>query len=64
MCMGALFACILAWEKRPSDPIIAGCELLGSCWELNSGLLEEQPELLADEPFLQLLFILFQGTYN
>ena len=42
-------------QKRASD----GCELhvaLGTkcgCWELNVGLLEEQPALINTEPFLQ-----------
>jgi hypothetical protein len=28
-------------QKRASDPITDGCELPRSCWELNSGPLEE-----------------------
>ena len=41
-------------QKRASDPITDGCELLCSmwCWELNSRLLEEQPVLLTAEPSL------------
>ena len=39
--------------KRASDFIIDGCEPPCSCWELNSGTLEEQPVLLTGEPSLQ-----------
>jgi hypothetical protein len=31
----------------------SGCEPPCGCWELDSGLLEEQPELLTSEPSLQ-----------
>jgi hypothetical protein len=40
----------------PSDtpnPITDGCEPPCSCWELNSGPLEEQSVLLTAEPSLQ-----------
>jgi hypothetical protein len=32
-----------------------GCELPCGCWELNPGLLEEQPVLLAAEPSVKAL---------
>ena len=41
-------------QKRASDPITDGCEPPCSCWELNSGPLEEQSVLLTAEPSLQL----------
>ena len=40
-------------EKRASDPITDDCEPPCSCWELNSGSLEEQSVLLTTEPSLQ-----------
>lgn len=40
--MSALSACAHAWQKRPSDHVIDGCEPLCGCQELNSGPLEEQ----------------------
>jgi hypothetical protein len=40
-------------QKRASDPITDGCEPPCGCWELNSGLLEEQSVLLTAEPSLQ-----------
>ena len=45
--------CMPAHQERALDLIIGGCEPLNSCWELNSGPLEEQPVLLTSEPFLQ-----------
>jgi hypothetical protein len=51
--MYTLSACILACQKRVSDPITDGCEPLCGCWELNSGPLEEQTVLLTSEPSLQ-----------
>jgi hypothetical protein len=39
--------------KRASDPITDGCEPPCGFWELNLGLLEEQPVLLTAEPSLQ-----------
>ena len=58
--VSALYACM------PADPIIDGCKLPCGCWELNSGLLEEWPVLLASEASLQLqerlhAFISFQN---
>ena len=47
-----LCTCILACQKRASDPITDACEPLCSCWELNSGPLEEQTLLLTTEPSL------------
>ena len=44
---------LLTHQKRPSDPIIDGCEPSCGCWELNSQLLEEQLVFLTAEPFLQ-----------
>jgi hypothetical protein len=40
-------------QKRASDSITDGCEPPCSCWELNSGPLEEQSVLLTTEPSLQ-----------
>jgi hypothetical protein len=40
-------------QKRASDPITDGCEPPCGYWELNSGPLEEQLELLTAEPSLQ-----------
>jgi hypothetical protein len=40
-------------------PIIDGCEPPSSCWELNSGPLEEQLVLLTAEPSLHPLWVLF-----
>jgi hypothetical protein len=42
-----------AHQKRASDPITDGCEPSWSCWELNSGPLEEQSVFLTTEPPLQ-----------
>jgi hypothetical protein len=36
-----------------SDIVTGGCEPPCSCWELNSGPLEEQSVLLTAEPLLQ-----------
>jgi hypothetical protein len=41
-------------QKSASDPTIGGCEPPCSCWELNSGPLEEQSVLLIAESYLQL----------
>ncbi|XP_063128212.1 dynein regulatory complex protein 8 isoform X4 [Rattus norvegicus] len=46
-------SCLQTHQKRTSDPITDGCELPCSCWELNSGPLEEQSVLLTTEPSLQ-----------
>ena len=40
-------------QKSALDPITDGCEPPCSCWELNSGPLEEQLVLLTTEPSLQ-----------
>ena len=45
--------CLQTHQKRASDPIRDGCEPPCSCWELNSGPLEEQSVLLTAEPLLQ-----------
>ena len=37
-------------QKRASDLITDGCEPPCGCWELNSGLLEEQSVLFTAEP--------------
>ena len=44
---------MLACQKGAEDFIIDGCEPPCGCWELNSGSLEEQSELLTTEPSLQ-----------
>jgi hypothetical protein len=41
------------------DLITDGCELPCVCWELNSGLLEEQLVLLTTEPSLQPPYLCF-----
>jgi hypothetical protein len=61
MYMSVLSACIYAWQKRASGPIRVGCEPPCSCWELNSGSLEEQPVLLTSEPSLQPLLFKMEG---
>jgi hypothetical protein len=53
MYMSALAACTPPCQKMASAPITDGCEPPYSCWELNSGPLEEQPVLLTSEPALQ-----------
>lgn len=45
MYMSVLFACVTVWQKRELDRC--------SCWELNSGPLEEQPMLFTSVPSLQ-----------
>jgi hypothetical protein len=40
-------------QKKALDPITDGCEPPCSCWELNSGPLEEQSVLLTAEQSLQ-----------
>ena len=40
-------------QKRAPDLIIDDCKPPCDCWELNSGLLEEQSVLSTSEPFLQ-----------
>ena len=39
--------------ERTLDLTIDDCEPPCGCWELNSGLMEEQPVLLSTEPFFQ-----------
>ena len=51
--MSALPAHIPASQKRASDLTMDDCEPPCSCWELNSGPLEERPVLLTTEPSLQ-----------
>jgi hypothetical protein len=46
-------------QKRASDPITDGCEPPCGCWELNSGLTEEQSVLLTAESSLQPLISTF-----
>ena len=57
--MCALSACTPACQKMASDPITDGCEPPCSCWELNSGPLEEQSVLLTTELSLQPPSLLF-----
>ena len=56
MYMSALSAYTPACQKRASDPIIDGTEPPCGSWELNSGLLKEQPVLLTAEPSLRILY--------
>jgi hypothetical protein len=55
MYMSTLSACMPAYQKRASDPIISGCEPQCGCWEMNSEPLEEQPVLSL---FFKILFII------
>jgi hypothetical protein len=52
-----IFTCL----KRASDTITDGCEPPCSCWELNSGPLEDQSVLLTTEPSLQLPGYIFEN---
>jgi hypothetical protein len=49
-------------KTSASDPITDGCEPSSSCWELNSGPLEEQLMILTTDPSLQPLRTHSQGT--
>ena len=53
MYTSTLSADIPAYQKRAWNPITDGCEPPCRCWELNSGPLEEQSELLTSEPSLK-----------
>ena len=53
LCMWVYCHCLQAHQKRASDPITDGCGPPCGCWDLNSGLLEEQSVLLTAGPFLQ-----------
>jgi hypothetical protein len=46
-------SCLQTHQKRASDPITDGCELVCGCWELNSEPLEEQSVFLTAEPSFQ-----------
>ena len=46
-------SCLQTPQKRASDLVTDGCEPPCSCWELNSGPLEEQTVLLTSESSLQ-----------
>lgn len=51
MYIRVLFACMLAWQKKPSEPCIDGCELLpGGGLELDSCCRREQIGLLITKP--------------
>ena len=52
-----------AYTSTTPDPIIDGCELPCGCWDLNSGLLEEQPVLLTTEPSQTSHFALALGSF-
>ena len=60
--MSALSACTPACQKRASDPIIDACEPPCSCWELNSGPLEDPAVLLTTEQSLQPVLASFIST--
>lgn len=47
----------------PVSGVTDGCELLYGCWELNPGLLEEQPVPITTETFLQPLFYSFKDVF-
>lgn len=40
--------------RNPGTAVVDSCEPTYGCWELNPGVLEDQPVLLAVEPPLQL----------
>jgi hypothetical protein len=61
LCLSALPAFILLCQKRASYSIIDSCEPPCSCWELNSGPLDEQTVLLTAEPSLQPHQFSFRG---
>lgn len=46
-----------------SDLITYGCEPPCGCWDLNSGLLEEQSVLLTTEPSLQPVSKIFKPCF-
>ena len=66
MCTGVLSPCMCAFHihayypKKPEGGVRSlgaevtdGCEVMGGCWELSLGPLEEQSLLLTTEPSLQ-----------
>jgi hypothetical protein len=53
LCIWTQCSSLQTHQKRASDPITDGCEPPCSCWELNSGPLEEQSVLLITESSLQ-----------
>jgi hypothetical protein len=57
--MWVYYHCLQMHQKVASDLITDGCEPPCGCWELNSGLLEEQSVFLTAEPSLQPLLPLF-----
>jgi hypothetical protein len=59
LCIWVQCSCLQTHQKRTSDLITDGCEPPCSCWELNSGSLEEPSVFLITEPSLQPLDILF-----
>jgi hypothetical protein len=59
LCIGKHCHFLHMYQKRASDPIIDGCEPPCSCWELNSGHLQEQSVLLNTKPSLQPLILPF-----
>jgi hypothetical protein len=59
ICIWVPCHCLQTHQKRALDPITDGCEPLYGCWKLNSGPLEEQSVLLAAEPSLQPMALLF-----
>ena len=57
----ALSSGVSVGQKRDSDPIIDASESPCACWELNSGLLEEQPVLLTTEPISPAVLFVLQN---
>ena len=55
--MSVQYSCLRTHQKSALDLITDGCEPPCGCWELNSGLLEEEPLLLTSEPSLQPLVL-------
>jgi hypothetical protein len=56
--------CLETHQKRASDSITDDCEPPSSCWELNSGPLEEQSMLLNPEPSIRnpIFYIIITST--
>jgi hypothetical protein len=63
LCIFVHCSCFQTYQRRASDPITDGCEPPCGCWELNSGPLEEQSELLNGEPSLQPLSSYFLKSH-
>jgi hypothetical protein len=65
--MYLFYVCALSFSletpEEGSDLITDGCEPSCSCWDLNSGPLEEKPVFLTAEPSLQPWFLFFETGF-